>query len=99
MEIMMSKFTLAGAAVLVALAATPALAKDRSRMDADGDGRITLQEMETAQLARLMRFDKDGDRRISRAEFDQAREMRHARRAKMGRDEARANRPPSHKIA
>lgn len=67
-----------GLALSAALFAAPALAKPT--FDTNADGRVTLQEMQAARLAKVMRMDRDGDRRISRAEFDRRKAAASARR-------------------
>ncbi len=59
------------------------------KADANGDGRITLDEFKAAAKARLTRLDTDHDGRISRAEFLAARPERHRHGAS-----AMADRPP-----
>lgn len=54
-----------------------------TRADANGDGRITLQESQAALRDRLMRLDGNHDGKVTRAEMDARRgelEARHARR-------------------
>jgi Ca2+-binding EF-hand superfamily protein len=59
------------------------------RFDADGDGRVTLEEFQAAGEARFATLDADGDGRISAEEFAAARPE--GRRA--GRPQADENRP------
>jgi hypothetical protein len=61
----------AATALLVAGAAAPAFAgqKGKARFDADGDGRMSVQERQSKKISKLMRLDRDGDGRISHAEY------------------------------
>jgi hypothetical protein len=56
----------AAAAAVLLTATTAAFAKPA---DANGDGRISLEEMQHKHVAKVMRFDRDGDGRISHAEY------------------------------
>lgn len=58
----------AAAAVLATGMAAPAMATI-AKMDANGDGKVTRQEMEAKKLAKTMRLDKNGDGRITKAEY------------------------------
>lgn len=60
-----------GAAVLVlALAASPALAQNRLRTaDTDGDGKISRAEYLSASITGLMKYDADHNDKVTRAEL------------------------------
>ncbi len=48
-------------------------------MDADGDGKITLAEMQASRVDRVMQADANHDGKVSRAEFTAAMQERMAR--------------------
>lgn len=54
------------------------------RADANGDGKVTLQESQAALRERLMRLDANQDGKITRAEMDNRRERFQERRAERG---------------
>jgi Ca2+-binding EF-hand superfamily protein len=56
-------------------------------MDANGDGKVSLQEMQQRRLAKTMRLDANGDGRLTRAEFAQVMAQRFQSK---GMDAARA---------
>jgi len=56
------------------------------RADANGDGKITLQESQAALRERLMRLDADRDGKITRSEMDARRERFQHRRAERSAD-------------
>lgn len=81
----------AGAALLIAGASTSAFAGDKAKAsyDRNGDGQMSVQELQDKKIAKLMRWDRDGDGRISRDEYGammQRRAARHGDNAKAGKD-------------
>jgi Ca2+-binding EF-hand superfamily protein len=56
------------AAVVALGAAAPALA-GAARMDVDGDGKVSLREMQARKLAKTMKLDANHDGRVSKAEY------------------------------
>lgn len=56
------------AAVALGGAAAPALAST-AKMDSNGDGKVSLQEMQQRRLAKTMRLDANGDGRLTKAEY------------------------------
>lgn len=67
--------TISLAAVLLALSAGAALAQGApgGRMDADGDGKVTLSEFKAARVAMMMRADANKDAKLSEAELEAGR--------------------------
>ncbi|MDO9335924.1 MAG: hypothetical protein Q7T61_05945 [Caulobacter sp.] len=66
----MKAYLIAG--VLLALSAGAACAQPapgKARLDANGDGKLTLAEFSTARTIRMMKMDTDRDAKVSRAEF------------------------------
>jgi hypothetical protein len=64
----MRTLLIAAAAVAALGAAAPALAST-AKMDANGDGKVSLQEMQQRRLAKVMRLDVNRDGRLTRAEY------------------------------
>lgn len=64
--------TIALAATLLALSAGVALAQGvpGARMDANGDGKVTLPEFKNARVAMMMRADADKDGKLSKVELE-----------------------------
>lgn len=81
----MKKTLLAGgiAAIMIAGVAVAAPGDRASRFDPNGDGTVTIAEIEQRSAERFRKLDADNDGRVTRAEADSAREQRHARRAEM----------------
>lgn len=63
------------AAVLLTLSAGAALAQGApgGRMDANGDGNVTLSEFKTARVTMMMRADANKDAKLSKAELEAGR--------------------------
>jgi Ca2+-binding EF-hand superfamily protein len=59
------------AAVLALGVAAPAVAgtAGMAKMDADGDGKVSLSEMQASKVARTMRLDANGDGLLTKAEY------------------------------
>lgn len=64
----MRTLLIAAAAAAVLGAAAPALAST-AKMDANGDGKVTLQEMQQRRLMKTMRLDANGDGRLTKVEY------------------------------
>ena len=64
----MKNFLIAAAAVAALGVAAPASASV-AKMDANGDGKVSLQEMQARRLAKVMRFDANRDGRLTKAEY------------------------------
>lgn len=64
--------TISLAAVLLILSAGAALAQGApgARMDANGDGKVTLAEFKTARVTMMMRADANKDGKLSKAELE-----------------------------
>lgn len=82
----MRTLLIAAAAVAALGVAAPALAST-AKMDSNGDGKVSLQEMQQRRLAKTMRFDANRDGRLTKAEY--AATMAQRYQAK-GMDPARA---------
>lgn len=67
----MKTLMIATAAVLALGATAPAMAT-MARMDTNGDGKVSLQEMEAKKVAKSMRLDANGDGRLTKAEYSAA---------------------------
>ena len=67
-------------AVVATAGSSSAFAQAGFGLDANGDGRITLAEMQAAREARMLRADADHDGRISKAEFTAAMQGRFGQR-------------------
>ena len=81
---------LTGGIVSLALAGTAVAAQDRgARADLDGNGQLTLTELNTSLDKRFQAIDTNGDGRIEQAEMQAAREQHRAKRAERG--EARSS--------
>ena len=79
------KMTAAGLAALMFAGIGAAHAQQGGfNIDANGDGMITLSEMKTARVTRMMSMDANHDGKISRAEYDAAMKERMARFAAAG---------------
>jgi hypothetical protein len=62
------KTLLIAAVAVAALGAGPALA-GIAKMDSNGDGKVSLQEMQQRRIAKTMRFDANRDGRLTKAEY------------------------------
>lgn len=82
----MKTLMISAAAVLALGMAAPAMAS-MAKMDSNGDGKVSLQEMQAKKLAKTMRLDANGDGRLTKAEYS-ARMMQ--RYQAKGMDQARA---------
>ena len=88
----MNKTIIAGglAALLIGGIAFAAPGDRAARLDPNGDGKVTLAEMQQRTAERFAALDVDRDGSVSTAEFAEAREKRSDRRADMrGRGENR----------
>lgn len=92
---MTQRTSLAGAAaLLIALGAVPAQAAERpgsgtdpfAMMDADSNGRVTIEEMRSFAATRFTNLDSDRNGLLSRAEFDAGRAALAAAAAANGTD-------------
>ena len=91
----MNKTILALSAAALALTGTTAIAQHRGahNPDTDGNGSVTLTEMQAASAERFARMDANGDGELTAAEMQAAREARKADRPERGeRSERRAKR-------
>ena len=76
---------LTGGIVSLALAGTAIAAQDRgARADLDGNGQLTLTELNTSLDQRFQAIDTNGDGRLEQAEMQAAREKHRAKRAERG---------------
>lgn len=82
----MKTLMISAAAVFALGVAAPAMAS-MAKMDSNGDGKVSLQEMQSKKLAKTMRLDTNGDGRLTKAEYS-ARMMQ--RYETKGMDQARA---------
>lgn len=82
----MKTLMIAAAALLVLGAAAPAMAS-MAKMDTNGDGKVSLDEMQARKLAKTMRLDSNRDGRLTKAEYSAAMMQRYAAK---GMDQARA---------
>lgn len=64
----MKTLIITAAAVLALGVAVPAMAST-AKMDTNGDGKVSLQEMQAKKVAKTMRFDSNGDGRLTKAEY------------------------------
>lgn len=84
----MSMKTTALIAAMIAGVALPAVAEDRrsgpaeffAALDTDGDGKVSIAELEAAKASRFAEMDADGDGFISAEELVQGQQMRRAER-------------------
>ena len=67
------------AAVVLAVGAVTAYAQEGFNPDTNGDGKITLAEMQASRVARMMQADTNHDGKISKAEFVTSMQQRAAR--------------------
>ena len=70
----------AAAAVSLLLVAGGCHAQSSHSADANGDGKITLPEMQASRVARMMEMDSNHDGKISKAEFAAGMQARMAKR-------------------
>lgn len=78
---MKSFLMIAAGAALALPAAAHADHHGRQGVDADGDGIVTMAEVEAHTAQRFARLDADGNGAITQAEIEQMRAMMHERRA------------------
>lgn len=76
--------TITIAAALLALSAGAALAQPGAKMDANGDGKVTLAEFKAGRVALLMRGDANKDGKLSKAEIEAVTAARGEKAGKMG---------------
>jgi hypothetical protein len=83
---LMKTLMIATAALLCLGVAAPVMAST-AKMDANGDGKVSLQEMQARKVAKAMRFDSNGDGRLTKAEYSATMMKRYEAK---GMDAARA---------
>lgn len=66
----MKTWIFAGAIVLAAGAATAATTQHGSRLDVNGDGNVSFNEMQQRMAERFRQMDTNGDGQFTRAEYD-----------------------------
>jgi len=81
------------AALLIAGAGAASAQPSGFDPDANGDGKITLGEMKTMRMNRMMEADANHDGKVSKAEYDAARNARMAQFAARGGPPPGAGRP------
>lgn len=82
----MKTLMISAVAVLALGGAMPAMAS-MAKMDSNGDGKVSLQEMQAKKLAKTMRLDSNGDGRLTKAEYAATMMQRYESK---GMDQARA---------
>lgn len=82
----MRALIIASAIVLAFGATAPAMAS-MAKMDTNGDGKVSLQEMQARKLATTMRLDTNHDGRLTKAEYSAAMMRRYQAK---GMDQAHA---------
>ena len=76
----MKRSLTAAAAAAIVLATGACHAKSEPTADANGDGKITLAEMQAGRVDRMMKMDADHDGKVSEAEFAAGMKARMAER-------------------